>query len=114
MAELVDAHDSHSCTTVCGFDSRLRYLKTLVTSDYKGFVFFDISNNYSGILKKTKAGEYLSTKNNGQGLGLNSVANLVNYHNGVLETNSTGKLFRVSVMLQEQTDHKDNEKEGRG
>ena len=66
------------------------------------YVFFDISNNYAGSLKKGKTGEYLSTKAEGRGLGLQSVAQLVNYHNGVFEVNSTDNTFRVSVMLQEQ------------
>ena len=67
-----------------------------------GFVFFDVSNNYSGNLKKTKNGEYLSTKAEGHGVGLNSVAQLVSYHNGVFETDSSDHVFRVSVMLREQ------------
>ena len=68
----------------------------------KGFVFFDISNNYAGTLNKTKSGEYLTTKKTGQGLGLNSVAQLVGYHDGILETGTSEQIFRVSVMLQEQ------------
>lgn len=67
-----------------------------------GFVFFDISNTYSGTLKKTTAGEFLTTKKSGQGLGLGSVSHLVKYHNGVLEVDSTEDTFRVSVMLREQ------------
>ena len=67
-----------------------------------GFIFFDISNNYSGTLKKNAKGEYLSTKKGGQGLGLGSVSKLVNYHKGVFEVDSTENVFRVSVILQEQ------------
>jgi sensor histidine kinase regulating citrate/malate metabolism len=67
-----------------------------------GFVFFDISNTYSGTLRKTTAGEFLTTKKSGQGLGLGSVSHLVKYHNGVLEVDSTEDTFRVSVMLREQ------------
>lgn len=68
-----------------------------------GFIFLEISNNYSGALKKSKAGEYFTTKKNGQGLGLNSVTHLVDYHNGMIEVDTTENVFRVSVMLQEQT-----------
>lgn len=69
-----------------------------------GFVFFDISNPYSGTLKKSISGEYLSTKQRGHGLGMNSVAHLVRYHNGVFDVDSKDNIFRVSVMLQEQPD----------
>lgn len=67
-----------------------------------GFVYFDISNNYSGILKKNKSGEFLSTKMKGHGLGLHSVAQLVRYHNGIYEVDTSNNVFRVSVILQEQ------------
>lgn len=69
-----------------------------------GFVFFDISNTYSGTLKKAMSGKYLSTKQNGHGLGMHSVAQLVQYHNGIFEVDSKDNTFRVSVMLQEQMD----------
>ena len=95
------------------FENAIDACKEVAKSDRKitirgkannGFVFFDISNNYSGTLKKTKTGEYRSTKESGQGLGLNSVAQLVSYHNGVLEIDSSDHIFRVCVMLQEQMD----------
>lgn len=67
-----------------------------------GFVFLEVANHYNGTLKKTKDGEYLSTKHKGQGLGLDSVSQLVHYHNGVIEVDTKDQMFRVSVMLQEQ------------
>ena len=66
-----------------------------------GFVYFDISNNYTGALSKAKNGNYLTTKKNGKGLGLQSVAHLVKFHDGVLEVETTDNVFRVSVMLRE-------------
>jgi hypothetical protein len=66
-----------------------------------GFVYFDISNNYTGALSKAKNGNYLTTKKNGKGLGLQSVAHLVKLHDGVLEVETTDNVFRVSVMLRE-------------
>lgn len=68
-----------------------------------GFVYFDVSNNYVGTLNKSKNGNYLSTKKNGKGLGLQSVSHLVKLHNGVIEIDTTDSVFRVSVMLQEQS-----------
>jgi sensor histidine kinase regulating citrate/malate metabolism len=68
----------------------------------KGFVYFDISNNYAGTLSKAKNGNYLTTKKNGKGMGLQSVAHLVKLHDGVFETDAKDNIFRVSVMLQEQ------------
>lgn len=68
-----------------------------------GFVFLDVSNTYSGILKKDKNGEYFSTKAGGHGLGLSSVAHLADSHNGILEVDDKNNIFRVSVMLQEHS-----------
>lgn len=68
----------------------------------KDFIFFDVSNTYSGPLKKTITGEFRSTKKNGEGLGLSSVSNLVKKHNGVITVDSKDNVFRVSVILREQ------------
>ena len=68
----------------------------------KNFIYFDITNTYSGTLKKSITGEFRSTKKNGKGIGLNSVSHLVNTHHGVFEVDTNENIFRVSVMLQEQ------------
>ena len=67
-----------------------------------GFVYFEISNNYTGALSKAKNGNYLTTKKNGKGLGLQSVSHLVKLHNGVFEVDAKDNIFRVCVMLREQ------------
>ena len=67
-----------------------------------GFVYFDISNNYTGTLSKSKSGRYRTTKTDGTGLGLPSVAHLVRLHDGVFEADDRNNIFRVSVMLREQ------------
>ena len=67
-----------------------------------GFVYFEISNNYTGALSKAKNGNYLTTKKHGKGLGLQSVSHLVKLHNGVFEVDAKDNVFRVSVMLREQ------------
>ena len=53
MAELVDAHDSNSCTTVCGFDSHSRYkashcerLFDYYVSMYYVYAIASIERNY--------------------------------------------------------------------
>jgi sensor histidine kinase YesM len=66
-----------------------------------GFVYFDIANNYTGVLHKTKKGNFLTTKEDGTGLGLRSVSHLVKLHNGVFEVDTKDNIFRVSVMLRE-------------
>ena len=66
-----------------------------------GFVYFEISNNYAGKLTKTKHGSFVTTKKNGKGLGLQSVAHLVKLHEGVFEIEDKDNVFRASVMLKE-------------
>ena len=67
-----------------------------------GFIYLEISNTFSGTVKKNKAGEYTSTKSHGQGLGLRSVAQLVEFHQGVMDIDHQDGLFQVSVMIQEK------------
>ena len=68
-----------------------------------GFVYFDIANNYTGVLHQTRKGDFLTTKEDGTGLGLRSVSHLVKLHKGVLEVDTKDNIFRVSVMLRENT-----------
>ena len=66
-----------------------------------GSVFFDISNTYSGQLRKNKAGKILSSKGPNRGLGLESVSQLASTHNGMLEVDATDGIFKASVLLME-------------
>lgn len=68
-----------------------------------GFVYFDISNTYTGTLHKARNGNYRTTKKDGTGLGLQSVSHLVKLHNGIMEVDTKDHIFRVSVMLRETT-----------
>lgn len=68
-----------------------------------GSVFFEITNPYQGTLRKNKAGKLLSGKSNNRGLGLDSVSHLVQLHGGMLELDTQNGIFRVSVLLPEQT-----------
>ena len=67
-----------------------------------GAVYLEVSNTYSGTLRKTKAGEYLTTKVHGQGLGLRSVSHIVQSHGGMMELETDGGIFKASVLLPEQ------------
>ena len=68
-----------------------------------GSVFFEITNTYEGNLRKTKNGSFLSSKKgSGHGLGLKSVAQLVNSLGGILELDATDGIFRASILLVEQ------------
>ena len=68
-----------------------------------GFVYFDIANNYTSVLRQTRKGDFLTTKEDGTGLGLRSVSHLVKLHQGILEVDTKDNIFRVSVMLRENT-----------
>lgn len=66
-----------------------------------GFVFFDIANTFNGNLNVSRNGHYHTTKENGEGLGLRSVAHMVKLHNGAIEVNTDDNVFSVSIMLKE-------------
>lgn len=58
-----------------------------------------IDNSFSGLLKKDKNGDYLTTKPNGSGLGLLSVKNTVQKYNGILSLKQEDNWFKVSILL---------------
>ena len=66
-----------------------------------GAVYFEVSNTYSGALRKSKTGEYLTTKAHGQGLGLRSVSHIVQSHGGMIELEADSGIFKASVLLPE-------------
>lgn len=66
-----------------------------------GAVYFEVSNPFSGVLRKDRTGKYLTTKAHGHGLGLHSVSRIVQIQGGTLELNSDGGVFRVSLLLPE-------------
>ena len=73
-----------------------------------GAVYFEVSNPFSGALRKDNAGEYLSTKVHGQGLGLQSVSHIVQIQGGTMELNTDDGIFRVSLLLPEDKEPSQN------
>ena len=67
-----------------------------------GAVYFEVTNTYSGALRKSKTGEYLTTKAHGQGIGLQSVSHRVQNYGGVMELVAHDGVFKASVLLPEQ------------
>ena len=62
-------------------------------------ISLNIKNDYSGTLKKDADGGYATTKSNGSGLGLKSVAALVKNNGGFLKITDTDGVFDVSATL---------------
>lgn len=62
-------------------------------------IFLTIDNTFDGKLKQSKDGSYLSTKLNGNGLGLMSVRSITEQYHGTFEIETQENLFCVSVAL---------------
>lgn len=62
-------------------------------------VFFKIVNTFTGKVKKSSDGLYLSTKHEGRGIGLRSVRGIVNDYNGILKITQEDGLFTVSALV---------------
>lgn len=62
-------------------------------------VFFTIDNTCTSIVKKNIKGRFLSTKEKGAGIGIESVKNIVKRYNGVFTAEKKDNMFYVSFML---------------
>ncbi len=62
-------------------------------------VFFKITNTFTGKIKKISDDTYVSSKHDGEGIGLRSVKSIVDDHNGVMKIYNKNGLFTVSVLL---------------
>lgn len=62
-------------------------------------LFIAIDNSFSGSLKRNAEGDFLSTKQQGSGLGLVSVRRIAERYGGMMEIETKDGLFCVSVML---------------
>ncbi|MBQ8803953.1 MAG: sensor histidine kinase [Tyzzerella sp.] len=65
----------------------------------KNSLVFTIDNTCENGIKKTRNGEFLTTKPNGSGIGLQSVKHIVGRYNGVFSAEKKGEMFYVSFML---------------
>lgn len=61
--------------------------------------FFTVDNTFDGPVRQNIYGDYLSTKENGSGIGLISVKQIVDKYDGTLNISHDNMSFRVSVML---------------
>lgn len=76
----------------------------------RGFVFLAITNTFDGTLHKSRDGKILSSKPGNRGIGLDSVAQLVESNGGILEIEAEQGFFRASVLLTEQLASSDSHK----
>jgi len=65
----------------------------------KHILSFTIDNSFENSIKRTRTGEYLSTKKKGCGLGLQSVKHIVGKYNGVFSTEQKENMFYTSFLL---------------
>lgn len=62
-------------------------------------LYFTIDNTFENAIKKTLTGEFITTKKNGSGIGLQSVKNVVKKYNGVFTAEQKNNVFYTSFML---------------
>ena len=62
-------------------------------------LLFTIDNTYENELKKNKKGEFITTKPEGHGIGVNSSRKIVERYNGIFTADRSDEMFRVSFML---------------
>ncbi len=62
-------------------------------------LLFTIDNTCENEIKKNKQGELLTTKPNGNGIGVSSVKKIVERYNGFFSADKKGDMFCVSFML---------------
>ncbi len=62
-------------------------------------LFLTIDNTFHGKVKKDKNGRYLSSKHEGEGIGIESAKQIVLCYHGIFQVDCEDGLFCVSVML---------------
>lgn len=62
-------------------------------------LFFKVVNTFTGKVKKSSDGLYLSTKHEGRGIGLRSVRGIVNDYDGILKISQEDGMFTVSILI---------------
>ena len=62
-------------------------------------LLFTIDNTFENEIKKNKNGEFLTSKSQGSGIGINSAKKIVERYNGFFSADKKGNMFCVSFML---------------
>lgn len=65
----------------------------------KNSLFFTLDNTCDNEVKQNKKGQFISTKKDGSGIGIESVKNIVERYDGVFTAEKKGNMFFVSFML---------------
>lgn len=65
----------------------------------RGSVVFTLDNTFCGQPLQKDNGQFLSSKHEGYGIGLDSVLNIIKRYNGVLKMDTEGEMFCISVVL---------------
>ena len=75
------------------------WIRILIVYD-KGRLIFEISNSYDGVILK-ESDHFLTRKSNNasHGLGIKSIKNIIDQHEGILDINYDKHIFNVKVLL---------------
>ena len=84
----------HACSRVPESKERLIKIKVISTPQFA----LEIANSYEGIVKFDENGVPVSDKI-GHGLGTKSISAFVEKHDGVIEYNADGTLFRLRLLV---------------
>lgn len=78
-------------------DHRQIRLKMLMPT--QSSVVFTLDNTFGGHSIQKNKGQFLSSKHEGYGIGIDSAANIVERYNGVLKIDTEEEMFCISVVL---------------
>lgn len=87
----------HGCVTV---DESNRLINFKADIEKGGDIYIVMTNSFNGIVKK-KNDKYISTKSNGNGIGLESIKATVNKHNGYVKFYNDRKNFYTDIMIKQ-------------
>ncbi|MGN1433710.1 MAG: ATP-binding protein [Ruminococcus sp.] len=85
------------CLTV---EESKRYISFKADTEKNGDIYIVVTNSFDGVVKKQN-GKYTSTKENGNGIGLESIKTTVNKHNGYVKFYNDKKNFYSDIMMKQ-------------
>lgn len=85
------------CLTV---EEGKRYISFKADTEKNGDIYIVVTNSFDGVVKKQN-GKYTSTKENGNGIGLESIKTTVNKHNGYVKFYNDKKNFYSDIMMKQ-------------